>query len=105
MMETTQFKWHLSDMKRHNDGEIVFEVKCIVMARLGDFGASKTIYVRLNPPDPELLIPYDELTKEIVLEWVKAKMNEDDMLAEVENELREKLEGSLQTATGLPWAA
>ena len=73
--------------------------------------ARATGEVRLEKP--ETLIPYEDLTEEIVLGWVKAKLNTEvdeegntiDRVALIEKSLEDKIAliNTPVTATGKPW--
>jgi hypothetical protein len=56
-----------------------------------------------EPTDPTF-IPFDELTEEVVIDWVKAQMGE-ERVAELEANIAAQLDALLNptTTTGLPW--
>jgi hypothetical protein len=56
----------------------------------------------LEQPDPDDIIPYANLTPEIVIGWVQDRLN----VEEIEDSLQAQLdEKNVQTtATGLPWS-
>jgi hypothetical protein len=56
-----------------------------------------------EPTDPTF-IPFDELTEEVVIDWVKAHMGE-EQVAELEASVAAQLDALLNptTTTGLPW--
>jgi len=63
---------------------------------------SHNIYGACSLPDGELIIPYNELTQDIVLNWVWSNgVNKDEIEANLANQI--ELQKNPVSATGLPW--
>ena len=56
---------------------------------------------------PETLIPYADLTEELVIGWVKEKIGGDEKVAEIEAALQAQLDEQRapSKASGTPWTA
>ena len=91
-------------MERHTADGIVFTVHYTVDAfsdpyRVGAYGS-----VGLEQPEGTV-IPYADLTPEIVIGWVKDKLGGDEKVAEIQAALQAQLDQQRTptTAQGLPW--
>jgi len=106
-MSQVTLTWAVNNMTRViNDGfVIVVDWSCTASATgvQGAFYGGQSTYT--NNPDEPGFIPYDQLTKEVVLGWVYDSLG--DQKAEIEAGLTAKVEKQLNpvTANGLPWAA
>ena len=66
---------------------------------------SETIYGSVSlPPDSELTVPYDEISEEIAVGWVKSTLGE-EKVEEIETELGVRLAEQVTPTlvTGTPW--
>ena len=76
------------------------------MAEYSDNGASarRGGEVSLLPPDPASLIPFEDLTEEICLEWVTDALGQ-DLVSELESNLYDQVQDQLfpEVLNGLPW--
>lgn len=90
-------------MKHHASTGIVFQVRCVATCTDGTYACSVAKDVLLDPPDVDKTIPYDKLTPEIVLGWVKNSLGGDEAFLAIEDELKAKLTGPNTIASGLPW--
>jgi hypothetical protein len=55
---------------------------------------------------PDNLIPYNELTEDRVIGWVKEALGGDQKVSEIETALQEQIDNQRapKTATGVPWS-
>lgn len=103
----TTFTWNVAQMQRLTADGAVLTVHYTVDAfdgtsyRAGAYGS-----VALEQPDPDTMIPYADLTPEVVIGWVKEKLGGDEKVAEIEAALQKQLDEQRQPtmADGLPWA-
>lgn len=102
----TTFTWHISNLERITADNVVFTVHYTVNAEDGTHSAGAYGSVGLERPDPETLIPYADLTPELVIQWVKDKLGE-EAVSNVETALQGQLDEQRTPtkAQGVPWAA
>jgi hypothetical protein len=101
----TTYTWRIANLERHTADGIVFTAHYTVDASNGTYNSGAYGSVGLEQPDPENVIPYAELTEEIVVGWVKEKLG-DEAVTNVEAALQSQLDeqASPTKASGLPWA-
>jgi len=106
MTATTTFTWAINTLERTTADGVVFTVHYTVNAEDGTYSAGAYGSVGLEQPDPEALIPYADLTPELVIGWVKDKLGE-EAVTNVETALQGQLDEqrSPSKAQGVPWAA
>jgi hypothetical protein len=100
MAETT-FDWIITQMERCTADGVVYVVHWIVTAVDGTNTASSYGSVSLELPEVTSMIPYAELTSEIVIGWVKDRLE----VEEIETALRKQLDEqhSPSRSVGKPW--
>jgi len=100
---TTTFEWGVAQMERHTADGIVFTVHYTVAANDGTYASSAYGSIGLEQPEGDV-IPYADLTPEIVIGWVKDKFGE-EKVAEIEAALQAQLDEqhSPSKAAGVPW--
>ena len=98
---TTTTTWSVAQLERHTADGIVFTAHYTVDANDGTCSANAYGSIGLEQPDPDDVIPYASLTPEIVIGWVKDKLNVEEIEAALQTQLDEK--SAPTTATGLPW--
>jgi hypothetical protein len=93
-----EITWDIVQLDRNLPGGFVYTAHWTVSATDGDFSASSYGSCGF---DGELITPYEDLTKEQVLEWVWEKVNKE----ETEASLAAQIEAQKNpvTATGVPW--
>jgi hypothetical protein len=100
-METT-ITWKIIELEREIHDGYVFTAHWRVIAQEGNHYVMQHGSLGLQRPEGEL-IPFEDLTEEIVISWVKEKLGnnvseyEDSLLAQIE------LQKNPPNATGLPW--
>jgi hypothetical protein len=101
---TTTYTWAIVNLgRRTNDGDIftVFTAHYTVAASDGTYTSSTYGSIDLEPP-AEDAIPYADLTPELVIGWVQAKLDVPAIEAALQAQLDEQ--AAPTKAAGLPWA-
>ena len=98
--------WKIAQLDRELADGYVYIVHYTVDATDGTY--SSGAYGSIGLEKPDTLVPYKDLTSDVVVGWVKAKLNVED------SEAVTKIEASLAaniaeqktptTGTGLPWS-
>ena len=102
--------WNVVNMERHlPDGETcpdgaVYTVHWTASLSEGSETAYTYGSIGLGDPDPASFVPYDQLTKEEVVNWVFATLGV-DRVVEIEESLYNQLQQKLHptSAVGIPW--
>jgi hypothetical protein len=93
-------------MERHTADGIVMTVHYTVDARDGSDTYSAGAYGSVGLEAPEgNVIPYADLTPEIVIGWVKEKLGNEEKVAEIQTALQGQIDQQRTptTAQGVPW--
>ena len=104
-MSTATITWSVNNLERYVVTGLVYAVHYTVDARDEVYSEGAYGSVPLTPPEDYVpATPFDELTEEVVIGWVKEALGE-EKVAEIEALLSERLsEKSAPTkAAGLPW--
>ena len=101
---TTSFTWAIANIERHTADGAVFAVHYTVNADDGTYSAGAYGSLGLEAPDPDSMIPFDNLTEEMVVGWVKEKLGA-EKVAEVEAALQAQIDEqhAPSKASGTPW--
>jgi hypothetical protein len=101
----TEYTWAVAQMDRHTADGIVFTVHYTVAANDGTYSSSAYGSIGLEQPEGEV-IPFAELTPEIVIGWVKEKLGGDEKVTEIEAALQAQIDEQRapSKAQGVPWA-
>ena len=97
--------WSVNNLERYVVTGLVYSVHYSVDARDEVYNEGAYGSIALNPPEDYVPVtPFDELTEEVVLGWVKDTLGE-EKVAEIEAVLSERLaeKSSPTKAAGLPW--
>lgn len=102
---TTTFTWNVANLERETADGYVYTVHYTVNAADDIYNAGAYGSLGLERPEGEL-IPFADLTEEVVVGWVKEKFG-DEKVAEIEAALQAQLDEQRQPtkAAGLPWAS
>jgi hypothetical protein len=102
-METV-FNWRVANLERETAEGVVFTVHYTISAEDGTYSSGAYGSLGLEPPDPETMIPFAQLTEEIVVGWVKEKLTE-EKVEEIEAALQAQLDEqhAPSRAAGVPW--
>jgi hypothetical protein len=101
----TTFSWSIVQLERYEDDGIVFIAHYAVNANNGLYSAEAYGSVNLEHPNPDAIIPYNSLTPEIVINWVKDKLGGTEKVDEIQTALQAQIDEqqSPSRASGLPW--
>jgi hypothetical protein len=104
-LPTTTTTWGIAQMERHTADGIVITVHYTVDANDGTYSAGAYGSVGLEAPEGNV-IPYADLTPEIVVGWTKSKLGGEEKVAEIETALLAQIteQKAPQKAQGLPWS-
>jgi hypothetical protein len=104
-MADTTFTWNIAQLERETADGYVFTVHYTVDAKDDTYSAGAYGSVGLERPETSM-IPFADLTPEIVIGWVKEKFGDEKVL-EIEEALQSQIEEQRHPskAAGLPWAA
>ena len=100
---TTTFTWAIANLERETADGFVYTAHYTVNATDGE-AYSAGAYGSIGFERPEELIPFDNLTPEIVIEWVKEKLGE-EQVEKVETALQSQIDEqhAPSKASGTPW--
>jgi hypothetical protein len=101
---TTTFEWGVAQMERHTADGIIFTVHYTVAASDGTYSSSAYGSIGLEQPEGEV-IPYADLTPEIVIGWVQDKLGGTEKVDEIQAALQAQInqQRTPTTAQGVPW--
>ena len=100
---TTTFTWAIANLERETADGFVYNAHYTISASDGTYSSSAYGSIGLERPDS--LIPFDDLTEDMVVGWVKEKLG-DEKVAEVEAALQSQLDEkhAPSKAAGVPWS-
>jgi len=97
-------EWNIAQLERHLSDGAVYTAHWTV--NLQDQGESAGCYgsIGFSDPDPANLTPYEQLTQEQVIGWVKDTLGEEQVTS-IETGLATQIEQKLHptNAQGIPW--
>jgi hypothetical protein len=101
---TTEFDWGIANLERHTADGIIFTVHYTVAANNGTYSSSAYGSIGLEQPEGNV-IPYSDLTPELVIGWVQDKLGGTEKVAEIQAALQAQIDQQRTptTATGMPW--
>lgn len=101
---TTTYTWAIANLERHTADGIVFSVHWTLSANDGTYASSAYGSIGLEQPEGNV-IPYADLTPELVIGWVQDKLGGDEKVAEIEAALQAQLDeqAAPTKAAGVPW--
>lgn len=101
---TTTYTWAIAQLEHTTADGIVFIVHYTVAANDGTYDSSAYGSIGLEQPENDV-IPYADLTPELVIGWVQDKLGGDEKVAEIEAALQAQLDEQRtpNKAAGLPW--
>jgi hypothetical protein len=102
----TEITWGVAQLERQLSDGVVYTVHYTVEAFDGTYRSSAYGSLGLEAPEDDSLIPFADLTPEIVIEWVKEKFG-DEKVEEISTALQAQIDQQKTptTGTGLPWAS
>ena len=101
---TTNYSWKIAQLERETSDGYVYTAHYTVDANDGTYSAGAYGSIGFQHPEKEDLIPFADLTEEIVVGWVQNALG-DEKVAEVEAALQGQLDEQRHPsrASGLPW--
>jgi hypothetical protein len=102
---STVFTWKIAQLERMTADGFVFTSHYTVDANDGTY--SSGAYGSVGFERPENLIPYADLTEELVVSWTKEALGGDEKVAEIQAALQAQLDEQRHPskAAGMPWAS
>ena len=96
--------WNITQLDRETADGFGFTAHYTVDSSDGTYASNA--YGSVGFERPETLIPYADLTKEVVIGWVKEAIGGADKVAEIESALQTLLgeQKSPTKASGTPWS-
>lgn len=100
---STSITWKVAQLERETADGYVYTAHYTVDANDGTYSAGAYGSIGLERPEGEL-IPFADLTEEVVVGWVKEKLGE-EAVANVETALQAQIDEQRQPtkAAGVPW--
>ena len=105
-MAGTVYTWGIAQLERHTADGIVYTAHYTINAADGTYSAGAYGSIGFEQPDPDNVIPFADLTPELVIGWTKEKLGGDEKVAEIEAALQAQLDEqhAPTKAQGLPWS-
>jgi len=102
---TTTNTWRITSLERETADGYVYTAHYTVDAKDDTYNAGAYGSIGLERPE-DALIPYADLTEDVVVSWVLQKLGDEKVL-KIHAALQAQLDGQRQPsrATGLPWSA
>ena len=99
----TEFTWAIANLERETADGYVFCAHYTVSANDGTYASSAYGSIGFQRPDD--LIPFADLTEELVVGWVKQALGGDEKVAEIEAALQAQIDEQRapSKAAGVPW--
>jgi len=100
----TTFTWAIANLERETADGFVFTAHYTVNAVDGTYTSGA--YGSVGFQRPENLIPFADLTSELVIGWVKEALGGDDKVIEIEAALQAQLDEqhAPTKSAGVPWS-
>lgn len=95
--------WHIANLERESSDGYVYTAHWTVSVTDGDLSAGSYGSIGLERPEGEL-IPFDNLTEELVVSWVCDKLGE-EQVASIQSSLINQIEEQKTPSklSGVPW--
>ena len=102
----TEFTWGIAQLERHTADSVVYTAHYTINANDGTHSAGAYGSVGLEQPDVDNIIPFADLTPELVIGWVQEKLGGDEKVEEILAALQAQLDEqhAPTKAQGLPWS-
>ena len=102
----TTFTWAINTLERHTADGIVYTVHYTVNATDGTYSSGAYGSIGLEAPaEGDEVIPYDELTEEIIISWTQTALGGQEKVDEIEAALQAQIneKRAPTKANGVPW--
>ena len=102
----TEFTWGIAQLERHTADGVVYTAHYTINAADGTYSAGAYGSIGFEQPDADNIIPFADLTPELVIGWVQEKLGGDEKVEEIETALQAQLDEqhAPTKAQGLPWS-
>jgi hypothetical protein len=99
----TTFTWGINTLERETSDGFVFTAHYTISAEDGTY--SSGAYGSIGFERPDNLIPFDDLTEDQVIGWVKEAIGGSEKVTEIEAALQQQLDEkhTPTKASGTPW--
>jgi hypothetical protein len=99
----TEFTWAIANLERETDDGFVMTAHYTVAANDGTYSSSA--YGSIGFQRPDNLIPFADLTQELVVSWVQEALGGDEKVAEIQAALQAQIDEQRapSKAAGVPW--
>tara|TARA_X000001388_G_scaffold75336_1_gene69903 strand:- start:722 stop:1042 length:321 start_codon:yes stop_codon:yes gene_type:complete len=104
---STTFTWSINTLDRNTADGIVFTAHYSVDAADDTYSSGAYGSIGLEAPaEGDEVIPYSDLTPEVVIGWVQEKIGGADKVAEIEAALQAQIDEQRTPtkASGIPWS-
>ena len=102
LIMTTAFTWAIANLERETADGFIFTAHYTISAKSAAYSAGA--YGSIGFERPDNLVPYSEITEEMVVEWVKDALTE-EKVEQIEDALQSQLDeqAAPTKAAGVPW--
>jgi hypothetical protein len=102
LIMTTAFTWAIANLERETADGFVFTAHYTISAKSAAYSAGA--YGSIGFERPDNLVPYSDITEEMVVEWVKDALTE-EKVEQIEDALQSQLDeqAAPTKAAGVPW--
>jgi hypothetical protein len=100
---TTVFTWGIANLERETEDGFVFTAHYTVNANDGTY--SSGAYGSIGFQRPENLVPFADLTQELVVSWVQEALGGEEKVNEIQAALQGQIDEQRHPtkAAGVPW--
>ena len=99
---STNSTWTVTNLTREIVDGYVFWVEYSVTADSASESVNTTGSVELERP--EVLIPYEDLSEQLVISWVQSELGGAEAVTAIENGLQAQLDEQAARSSGVPWS-
>ena len=106
----TEFTWGIAQLERSCADGVVFTAHYTINANDGTYSSGAYGSVGLEQPDVDNIIPFADLTPDLVISWTKNELSKglgnENKVAEIEAALQKQIDEqhAPTKAQGLPWS-
>ena len=102
LIMTTAFTWAIANLERETADGFVFTAHYTISAKSAAYSAGA--YGSIGFERPDNLVPYSDITEEMVVAWVKEALTE-EKVEQIEDALQSQLDeqAAPTKAAGVPW--
>jgi len=95
--------WHIANLERETADGFVFTAHYTIDMNDGTYNAGA--YGSIGFERPENLIPFADLTEDLVVQWVQEALGGDEKVTEIQTALQAQLDQQHNPtkAAGVPW--